>query len=211
MMAAVDRVVAGQSVSRETFERLEALEALVRHWTSAINLVSRGSLIAFWQRHIIDSAQIFHFGPTSARSWADLGAGGGFPGLVIAVLAREVRPELYVTLVESDLRKATFLRKAVQDLGLSAHVIADRIEATPDIGADIVSARALAPLPALLAYARKHLAPGGTAIFPKGQRHNDDIRDARADWNFDLETLPSISEAGAAILVIRNLNRVDQG
>lgn len=207
MTEAAEASVGGVNVSRETFAALQAYEALVRRWNSAINLVSKGSLQDFWARHIVDSAQIFTLCPPSATRWADFGSGGGFPGLVVALLARDSMPDLRVTLVESDLRKATFLRQAVQTLGLEADVRSQRIESLPPLAADVVSARALAPLSDLLEFAEKHLTAQGAAIFPKGARHAEEIAEARQAWSFDLDTLPSLSDSEAAILVIRNIHR----
>jgi len=208
-MTTTQSTVGGVSVSRETFETLQAFDALVRRWNPAINLVSKTTLRDLWIRHIADSAQVFALCPENAETWADLGSGGGFPGLVIAILAKEQRPQLRVVLVESDLRKATFLRQAVQSLGLSAEVISHRIEALPALNADVLSARALASLADLLGYAHTHLKRSGVAIFPKGARFKEELAEARKFWNFDVEQHPSLSDPEAAILVIRNLHRHD--
>ena len=209
MTGATEERVAGLSVSRETFAALQQFEQLVRRWTPAINLVSKATLPDLWARHIVDSAQIFSLCPASASSWADLGAGGGFPGIVVAILAKELRPELQVTLVESDLRKATFLRQAAHALSLRLSVQSSRIESLDPLRADVISARALAPLSELLAYAGRHLAAGGVAIFPKGARSAEELVAAREFWAFDVTTEQSQSDADAAILVIRNIHRHD--
>lgn len=200
--------VGGVNVSRETFDALKTYEALVHRWTPAINLVSKATVSNFWQRHILDSAQIYSLCPPEAVTWADLGSGGGFPGLVVAIVARELKPQLHVTLVESDLRKATFLRQAAQTLSLSVNVVSKRIESLEPMGVDVLSARALAPLSALLGYAEAHLSKSGTAIFPKGARFHEELADARKAWAFDVDITPSLSEAEAAILVIRDIHRV---
>lgn len=199
--------VAGFTVSRETLAALHSFEALVQHWTPAVNLVSKASLAQLWSRHILDSAQIFKFCPPAATSWADLGSGGGFPGIVVAILARELAPRLHVTLVDSDLRKATFLRQAAQTLDLDVTVVSQRIESVQDLRADVLSARALASLSRLLGLAERHLQPGGIAIFPKGARFAEEIAEARKSWAFDVDSRPSLLEAAAAILVIRNIHR----
>jgi 16S rRNA (guanine527-N7)-methyltransferase len=199
--------VAGIDVSRETLDDLHAFEALAQRWNSAINLVSKASAGHLWDRHILDSAQVFSACPPRAQSWVDLGSGGGFPGIVVAVLAKELRPDLRVTLVESDQRKATFLRQVCQALNLSATVLSKRIETLEPLVADVVSARALAPLASLIGFAEQHLAGNGTAIFPKGARFADEIAEARKVWLFDVDIKPSLSEAEAAILVIRNIHR----
>jgi 16S rRNA (guanine527-N7)-methyltransferase len=202
--------VAGLNVSRETFADLKALEALVRRWNPAINLVGKASLGNLWHRHIADSAQIFAYCPPSARHWVDIGSGGGFPGLVVAILAREPVPALQVTLVESDQRKATFLRQAAQALGRDVTVLSERAEVVPGLAADVISARALAPLAELLSIAHRHLRLDGVALFPKGARHAEEIVDARKTWNFEVEMQPSQSDPDAAVLVIRKINRAKQ-
>ena len=197
----------GLSVSRETISALRAFESEVRRWNPTVNLVSRSSIDHLWDRHILDSAQIFQACPKEADHWLDLGSGGGFPGAVIAILARELLPHLRITLVESDQRKAAFLRQTVQRLGLSASVEATRVEALVPQAADVVSARALAPLSVLLDLAEPHLKPEGTCLFPKGIRHADEVLDAQRSWRFDLDAFPSALHPGAAILIIRKLER----
>lgn len=207
MSEAETLTVGGQRVSRETFDALKAFESLVQKWTPAINLVSKSTVPEIWDRHIADSAQIFALCPPNANLWVDLGSGGGFPGLVIAILAVEHMPELRVNLVESDLRKATFLRQAAQALHLPVSVLSSRIEALQPMEADVLSARALAALPALVGFAATHLNPEGVAIFPKGARYQEELAQAREAWAFDVDTRPSLSDGEAAILVIRNIHR----
>lgn len=207
MMLDTDRTIAGVSVSRETIEALAAFEALVRRWNPAINLVSKASLPVFWERHVVDSAQLLAFAPTGARRWADLGAGGGFPGLVLAILSRELHPDISFTLVEADQRKATFLRQAVLDLKLAATVLAERIESLPALECEMVSARALAPLDGLLGFAAPHLSKGGVGLFPKGARHKEELAAAKRKWDFEVDIHPSLSDPEAAILIIRNIER----
>jgi 16S rRNA (guanine527-N7)-methyltransferase len=209
MMPAVDLNIGGQSVSRETMQRLESFESLVRHWNTAINLVSSSSLPDLWQRHIVDSAQLFPLCPRSARKWVDFGSGGGFPGIVVAILAKDIMPDLNVTLVEADLRKATFLRQAAQSLGLQCIVISQRAESVPPLLADVVSARALTSLSGLLAHAERHLQPDGLAVFPKGERFAEEVAEARQHWSFDLESQRSLSHSDAAILLIRKIKRAN--
>lgn len=203
-------VVGGVSVSRETFEDLRAFESLVRKWTPAINLVSKSTLVDLWDRHIADSAQVFSLCPGGAEHWVDLGSGGGFPGLVVAIIAREKQPGLRVTLVEADQRKATFLRQAAQSLSLPVKVRSERIESLEPLEADVLSARALAALPDLLQLAALHLRASGTALFPKGSAHLDEVAEARKTWTFDMDARPSLSDPQAAILVIRNIQRAAQ-
>ncbi|MBN2907314.1 MAG: 16S rRNA (guanine(527)-N(7))-methyltransferase RsmG [Rhodobacteraceae bacterium] len=196
-------------VSRETSGLLDRYAALLRKWNPAINLVARSTLEDLETRHFADSAQLFALAPAGARLWVDLGAGGGFPGLVIAILAMEKTPEMRVTLIESDQRKATFLRTVARELNLpNVTVLDDRIEDAPTQQADVLSARALAPLPQLLAYGARHLAPQGIALFPKGARYAVELDDALATWRFDVQTIPSTTDPQAVILKLGGIARV---
>lgn len=193
-------------VSRETKLQLERFATLLKRWNAKINLVSRSSLGDLWGRHIMDSAQLFALMPPSARSWADLGSGGGFPGLVIAILAQQAGADLAVTLVESDGRKAAFLAAAVHELGLSATVRTDRIEALAPLGADVISARALAPLSQLLGYCARHGGQGSRALLLKGAGFAEELKEARENWRFDLVTHPSKTAPDSVILDIGALS-----
>lgn len=199
--------LAGVDVSRETFEKLEAFEALVKKWTVRINLISANSVDDIWDRHIRDSAQIFALAP-QFRHWADLGSGGGFPGIVVAVLAQQSPGESKVTLIESDQRKAVFLRTAIRELGLNAKVITDRIETAAPQSCDSLSARALADVNTLLFYAERHLAPTGTALLMKGASWEKECEEARANWSFSCEPFESHTNPNAAILKIKDIARV---
>jgi 16S rRNA (guanine527-N7)-methyltransferase len=199
---------AALNVSHETMTRLERYATLLEKWNPAINLVSRASLADLWTRHFLDSAQIFALRPKGARSWVDLGSGGGFPGLVVAVLAAEAAPDLRVTLVESDSRKAAFLATAAHDLRLSVTVKAERIEKLAPLGGDVVSARALAPLTDLLGYTARHLARGGRALFLKGATYPQELAAALAKWSFDVHTYPSRTDAAGVVLSIGDISHV---
>lgn len=195
------------NVSRETEERLRHLESLLRKWNPAINLVSKSTLDRAWDRHILDSAQLYALGSNSGH-WVDLGSGGGFPGLVIACLAAGAGDPLKVTLIESDQRKATFLRQAARELTLPATVLSQRIETAQPQAADTLSARALAPLPNLLAFAARHMSPYGTALFPKGATWQQEVEAARKDWHFDLTTRASNTDPDAVILIVKAVSHV---
>ena len=197
----------GLDVSRETWGRLERYESLLRKWNPAINLVSRATLDEIWTRHFVDSAQLLLCAPAAARHWADLGAGGGFPGLVIAIIARDLRPDLSVTLVESDLRKCTFLREVARQTGTPVTVLAERAERLPPLYADIVSARALAPLCDLLHLTERHLAAGGTALFLKGVNHDAELTDALETFRFTFQKRVSQTDPQAVVLSIGDLAR----
>lgn len=194
-------------VSRETIARLEAFAGLLRKWTKAINLVSSSSLDDLWTRHIIDSAQLIAHATSRPPVWLDMGSGGGLPGIVVACVMAEISPDTRVTMIESDRRKATFLRTALRELKIPGVVAATRIEDAPPQGAAVISARALAPLPVLLGYVHRHLAQDGLALLQKGQGAEAEIIDARQDWRFRSLSHTSITEPRATILAVEGLHR----
>lgn len=189
----------GQNVSRET---LEEFADLVRKWNPAINLVSKTSLLNMWERHFVDSLQLHKLIPINAKTCMDIGSGGGFPGIVLAIASRTSNPLRHFTLVESDQRKATFLREAARQLALNVTVISERVETLAPQGADLLSARALAPLTKLLEWALAHLNAQGVCIFPKGTTYKEELADARELFDFDLEVIPSQTDPNGAILKI---------
>ena len=194
-------------VSRETIKRLESFVETLKSWNDAINLVSRHDLQEIWTRHILDSAQLFLLHRPSDRCWIDLGTGGGFPGLIVAILAAEFAPELTITLVESDHRKAAFLRTAAIACNVHPVILTQRAETASPLQADVLSARALAPLTQLLELASRHLAPTGRAIFPKGARADEEIASALATWRFDVQKIPSQTDRQGVVLVIEGVSR----
>lgn len=198
-------VPAWLNVSRETLQKLQSYCDLVRRWNPAINLVAKSTIPDLWNRHLLDSAQLFAFCPTNAKTWVDLGSGAGFPGLVMAILAAEHRPDLRVTMVESDRRKSVFLNEAIRQLGLSAVVLTQRIEDVSPQAADVVSARALSSLTVLCGHAHRHLAPAGVGIFPKGANAAPEVAEAQALWRFDVVSHASRTDAEAAILVLKGV------
>lgn len=202
-----DAVAERFNVSRETMARLDGYVALLAKWNPRINLVSRDSLSDVWHRHIADSVQLWQYRPAEAHLWLDMGAGGGLPGLVVAALAAE-KTALRVRLVESDARKSEFLRFAIRDLGLPAEVLTTRIEELPPQAADVVSARALAPLTALLDMTEKHRAPGGIGLFPKGRTVHKEVQDALQTWRLDYRIHASQTDPSAGVVEIGALDRV---
>lgn len=195
------------NVSRETLDRLELFADILVKWNPHINLVSRNSIQNLWERHIADSVHVFRVMP-DARHWVDLGSGGGFPGMIVAILAADESPDSKVTLIESDQRKATFLRTAARETGVACSVLSDRIEVVTPQQADVLSARAVADLSGLLEYVERHLAPGGTALFPKGVTWQKEVEAAQRRWRFEMEAISSLTKQGAAILKITGVSRV---
>ncbi|MHA6324427.1 16S rRNA (guanine(527)-N(7))-methyltransferase RsmG [Roseivivax sp. CAU 1753] len=195
-------------VSRETLVDLSRFVALVELWSAKINLISRQSLADIANRHIADSLQLKQFTPAGKSQWLDLGSGGGFPGIVAAIFAKRHNPDLTFTLVESDGRKAVFLRTAIREFGLNAKVLTQRIEKLGPQKVDIVSARALADLTQLLAYAKPHMAPTSRALFLKGATWKKELEAARREWSFEYEVVKSTTDPNAVILSIGNIANV---
>lgn len=196
-----------QDVSRETMERLKGFEQLVQKWNPTINLVSKNDLTNLWERHIVDSLQVANE-CTAYEKWVDIGSGGGFPGVIVAIVAKEKNSSATHTLIESDLRKGTFLRTAIRELDLNATVITRRIEDTEPQQADVLSARALATLDKLFGFAEQHLKKDGQAIFPKGQSASKEIEEAEKSWHFSYRRIQSTTNPEASLLVCRNIERV---
>lgn len=195
-------------VSRETMDRLEVYSKLLEKWNPRINLVSRQTIPDLWARHFVDSAQIYSLAPQGFGKWVDLGSGGGFPGLVCAIISAERDPSSVFTMVESDARKSVFLRTVIRETRLNAKVISDRIEKIPPLGAQVLSARALADLDTLLHFAERHLQESGTALFPKGVSWEKEVEIASRSWLFDWEATKSETESGAVVLRIGGISRV---
>jgi 16S rRNA (guanine527-N7)-methyltransferase len=209
-------------VSAETLARLSAYEALLKQWQKAVNLVAPGTLGDIWHRHFADSAQLVPLAPSGVRTWTDLGAGGGFPGLVCAIvladaafLDRRTAEGLHVTLIESDTRKAAFLREVVRATGplpgIDLEILPARAESVKTqvnfLLPRVVSARAIAPLEKLLALAFPLSPRGTTGLFSKGKEVAQEIDAAKKTWNFDVDLVPSVTEGSGRIAVITNLER----
>lgn len=199
--------IANLDVSRETIEKLEHFVDLTLKWNPRINLIAKSTISDIWERHIVDSAQLFGLNPSQPKTWLDIGSGGGFPGIVLAAIAAEKSPHTLFTMIESDQRKAAFLRTAVRELSLSATVIAERVEQAEPQRADIVSARALSSLSELFPHILRHMRTTGSAILPKGKAYQDEINIAQADWRFEVTAHPSMTDAQARILVVKDIHR----
>jgi 16S rRNA (guanine527-N7)-methyltransferase len=184
---------------------LKAYLDLLTEWNERMNLVGPSALAEFWPRHAFDSAQLLRFAP-DARTWADLGAGAGFPGLVLAIFLKGT-PGAKVHLVESMAKRCRFLSEAAQKLNLPVEIHNARAE---DLGikVDIVTARACAPLQRLLIFAAPYLKRGATGLFLKGQDVVSELTEAARYWKFEAELSASSSHPDGRILQVKGLSRV---
>jgi 16S rRNA (guanine527-N7)-methyltransferase len=195
-------------VSRETRERLDAFADLFLKWSKTINLVAPSTREDLWRRHIADSAQVFNLAPQPGV-WVDLGSGGGFPGIITAIMLAEAETG-WVHLIESNQKKAAFLRVALASTGARGSVHAVRIEDAPTIveRCDFISARALADLNQLLLYAAPWMIGSqSTAFFHKGRDYGSELDKAHGEWDFDLIQHRSSIQQDSVVLEISKLQR----
>ena len=191
---------AATGVSRETLERLETYAALLGAWSARINLIGRGTLDDLWRRHFLDSAQLLPLIPAGARSLVDLGSGAGFPGLVLAILGAKG-----VELVEADSRKAAFLREAARITGAAVVIRGCRTEAVVPHEADVVTARACAPLDRLLALGKRFIGQRTTCLFLKGARAEEELTEAGKAWTMTVTRHPSRADPAGSILLLQQV------
>lgn len=201
-----ERALALTPVSRETAARLDRFVALLLQWQARTNLIASSTAAEIWTRHIADSLQLLALAP-QAKVWVDLGTGAGFPGLIVACALAE-QPDARVHLVESNQKKAAFLREAVRLTGAPAKVHAGRIEefVTSD-RVDVVTARALAPLKNVLALAEPLLKTGAVGLFLKGQDVEAELTEASKYWTIAATLVPSKTSQAGRVVVIRKAER----
>ncbi|MBX9925224.1 MAG: 16S rRNA (guanine(527)-N(7))-methyltransferase RsmG [Hyphomicrobiaceae bacterium] len=206
-------------VSRETRERLETFAAELLRWQKTINLVAPGTLPHLWHRHFADSAQLVGQalqrtgdGQNARMTWIDLGSGGGFPGLVAAIMLAPdamAGAAAQVTLIESDSRKAAFLRNVARQAGVPVDILCERAEVAATRsnlhGATVVSARALAPMTRLLVWSAPFAGRSTVLLLPKGKEVAAELQDAEKSWKFDCDLVPSLTDPEARIAVVTNL------
>jgi len=201
----------GINVSRETLQRLETYAALLAKWQAKINLVGPATLPDLWRRHFLDSAQLIpiisSLPQLGGRNLVDMGSGAGFPGLVLAIMT-----DWRVHLIDSDQRKCAFLRQVALDCGVLDRVTihAKRIEQVTGIAADVVTARACAPLDELLALAEPFIGEKGTGLFLKGAQAEEELTQAQRHWTMRLDRRESISDPAGTILIVSHLKRKSQ-
>jgi len=198
-----------QNVSRETLQRLEQFVDLLLLWQQKTNLIAPSTIPFIWTRHVADSLQLLDHAP-AAKIWLDFGSGGGFPAIPIACALAE-RPGTMVHLVESNGKKAAFLREAVRVTGVRAQVHLERAEKFrlgPVESVDVVTARALSPLKLLCDQAFPWIEKGAVALFPKGQDIDAELTEATKYWTIEAEVVPSKTSATGCIVIVRHLHPV---
>ena len=198
-----DDFQAATPVSRETMERLQIYADVLADWNGRMNLVARSTLEDVWHRHMLDSAQLFPLIPAGAKVLVDLGAGAGFPGLVLAIMGV---PEVH--LIESTGKKASFLQAVAEATGVSVKIHKNRIEAVKPFTADVITARALAPLDKLLGYAHPFSGPDTRHLYLKGQHVGDELTNAHKIWNMKVDRQPSSTDPRGSVLSVCEVSRV---
>ena len=194
------------NVSRETIDLLKTYEASLNEWQNKMNLVSNKSLSDAWNRHFEDSMQLFDLLPQDIEIVYDFGSGAGFPGMVLAVMAKEKTPYLKFKLVESIGKKTLYLKHVKDVTGANVEVINNRIEKIKPEIAGAITSRAMCSLTELLKYSRPFCNNNTKMIFLKGRNYNEELQIAKKEWNFKLEILPNKESADGVILIITNLH-----
>lgn len=195
-----------QTQTGATADQMVDLTVLLDRLTqtnAVMNLVGPDSIADYWTRHALDSAQLLEHVPV-ARTWADLGAGAGFPGVVLAILLKGTA-DAHVWLIDSLGKRCRFLQSVVQELNLPATVINGRAE-TQKLKVDVVTARALAPMPKLLSYAQPYMARGAQGLFLKGEKAETELQEAWASWTFEADLSVSRSDPRGRIVSVRSLH-----
>jgi 16S rRNA (guanine527-N7)-methyltransferase len=183
--------------------KLRLFAELVVKWSAKINLVSKGDVPLVWERHVRDSLSLVPLMPAGVARAIDLGSGAGFPGLVLAIATG-----VEFTLIESDARKAAFLMEAARQTGAPVKVLNCRIEGAKVEPADLITARALAPLEKLIGLAVPHLTENGFCLFPKGSRIEEELTAAKGVWQMAVERFPSKLDAHSCILKVSQIRHV---
>ena len=197
-------VVRLTGVSRETFQKISAYLELLDRWRERINLIGPAEGRHLWRRHVLDSLQLLQYISAEDKSVADLGSGAGFPGLILACAMAD-KAGAAVTLVEKSPRKSEFLRAVGKEVGLPVAVLTIRLEDAPGVLFDVVTARALAPLPKLLGFADAWLKPSGKALLMKGRDTAAELAEARTAWSFEISEQPSLSSPEGRVLRISSI------
>ncbi len=193
------------SLTDETMSKLDLYVSMLNEWQEKMNLVSRTTLPEVWERHILDSAQVFPFLSSEDKTILDMGSGAGFPALVLAVM--DEKKAFRIHLAESDGKKCQFLNAVIQACGLNAVVHNERLENMSLPSADVLTARALAPLEKLIRYARPFIGKKTRCIFLKGRKAPEEIQDAEKKWRFQYEKHSSLSSSEGQLLILSGIGK----
>lgn len=196
------------NVSRETFDKLRHYQSMLIEWQSKFNLVSSSTLDDAWNRHFLDSVQLFQYIPNQAKVLYDFGSGAGFPGMVLAIMANEKMPDLQVSLIESTTKKTLYLNAVKSKTNTNVTILNDRIENLQLPKADVITSRAMASLTELLGYAYKFCKKESVCIFPKGKKYTEELSEAHKRWKFKCRIVASTQSDEGKILIINNLSKI---
>jgi 16S rRNA (guanine527-N7)-methyltransferase len=189
------------NVSRETLDLFLLYAEILAKWQAKINLISGNTIDNVWIRHFLDSAQLYDFVPSGAKTLLDIGSGAGFPGVVLAVMGVK-----NITLVEADSRKCMFLGEVLRQTGKHANIVNCRIEEFDGGYFDIITARALAPMDKLLSYIKPHFGPSTKGIFLKGEQVDRELTKAKKHWKLEYKTVPSITNNKGSIIMLEKIS-----
>ena len=193
------------NVSRETLNSFCEYESLLSKWNKKINLVSKTTLADIWARHFLDSGQIINHVDASGKIWVDVGAGAGFPGLVVALLLRDRKIDCDLTLVEKNTKKVFFLNEVIRNLNLKAKVINNSIDCIEPLNADILTARAFSELKYLIQIAHQHRKAQGICLFLKGENYRFELDKTLNYWFFDYDVVDSLSNPSGKIIRVKKI------
>ena len=193
-----------KTVSRETYQDFLTYRSLLEKWNRKVNLVSSNTLSNFMIRHVLDSAQLLKYVEIHSGRWLDIGSGGGFPGIPLAIISKNEYPHYKFTFMDSNSKKCFFLEEACKNLEIEADIICGRIEQVNPVKCDFIVSRALAPLNDLLAYSKIHRKDKGKSLFLKGKNVHNEISYAKGKWFFNFYLHQSLSDKEGKILEIND-------
>ena len=197
--------IKGFNVSRETLNSFCEYQTLLAKWNKKINLVSKNTLANLWERHFLDSGQIINHVDASGKRWVDVGAGAGFPGLVVALLLRDRKIDCDMILVEKNTKKVFFLNEVIRKLNLNVKVVNKNVESIESLNADILTARAFSELKKLVELALIHRKERGVCLFLKGENYRFELDKTLNYWFFDYDVFDSLSNSSGKIIRVKKI------
>ena len=197
--------IKGFNVSRETLNSFCEYQTLLAKWNKKINLVSKNTLANLWERHFLDSGQIINHVDASGKRWVDVGAGAGFPGLVVALLLKDRKIDCDMILVEKNTKKVFFLNEVIRKLNLNVTVVNKNVESIESLNADILTARAFSELKKLVELALFHRKERGVCLFLKGENYRSELDKTLNYWFFDYDVFDSLSNSSGKIIRVKKI------